>query len=121
MANKQNLNKEGYFRTNDEPTKEAAIKGGIASGETRRLKAAVKRALQGNVPSEMSELRKYLKKEGVDVTNDNGIAFAMVLKALSGDKAAADWVRDTAGEKPKDEIDIGGGVVFMSGEDELLE
>ena len=121
MANEQNLNKNGYFRTNDEATKEAATKGGIASGESRRRRAAVKRALQGQVPSDMSKLRKYLKKEGVDATNDNGIAFAMVLKALSGDKSAADWVRDTLGEKPKDEIDISGGVVFIEGEDKIRD
>ncbi len=116
MANEQNLKPQAHILTLEEQSN-----GGKASGEARRLRAAVKKALQGKVPSEMSELRKYLKKSGVDTTNDNGIAFAMVLKALAGDKAAADWVRDTSGEKPKDEIDINGGVVFISGEDEIAE
>lgn len=116
MANEQNLKPQAHSLTVEEQSN-----GGKASGETRRLRAAVKRALQGAVPSDMKELRTYLKKSGVDTTNDNGIAFAMVLKALSGDKAAADWVRDTSGEKPKDEVDINGGVVFIGGEDELAE
>ena len=46
---------------------------------------------------------------------------AMTLNALKGDKASADWVRDTSGEKPKDEIEHSGGVVFLSGEDEISD
>lgn len=122
MANEQNLNKKGFFKANDKATIEAAIKGGKASGETRRLKAAVKRALLGAIPKEMNDLRELLENEGIDMTNDNGIAFAMVLKALKGDKSAADWVRDTSGEKLKDEIKVGGeAVVIISGDDKIAE
>ncbi len=115
MANEQNLISVEELNSRRTPEQHSAdsANGGKASGETRRLRAAVKRALQGAIPSEMSELRAYLEKSGVDTTNDNGIAFAMVLKALSGDKSAADWVRDTSGEKPKDEVDISGGAVII--------
>lgn len=108
-------------RTPDQHSADSS-KGGKASAETRRLKAAVKRALQGAIPDNMAELRTLLEKEGIDATNDNGIALAMVLKALNGDLSAASWIRDTAGEKPKDEVKLGGdAVVIISGDDEIAE
>ena len=121
MPNPENLNMNGYFRSNDEATIEAARKGGLKSGEKRKLKAAVRKVLEGAVPEDMTELCRLLEEQGVPQTNDYGIAFAMVVKALSGDKSAADWVRDTAGEKPKDEVEHSGGVVILSGGDQIAD
>lgn len=117
MANEQNLIPGAHSLTVEEQSK-----GGKASGETRRLKAAVRKALEKCVPEDMTELREVLEKAGVDMTNDNGIAFAMVLKALKGDLSAASWIRDTAGEKPKDELTLGGdSVIIISGDDKIAE
>lgn len=117
MANKKNLIPGGHKLTHEEQSK-----GGKASGEARRLRSAVKRMLEIGLPDDMQELKKALKKAGINTTNDNGIAFAMVLKALNGDTAAASWIRDTAGEKPKDEVAIeGDAVVIISGDDKLAE
>ena len=84
MANEQNLVPGGHTLTKEEQSK-----GGKASAETRRLKAAVKKALEKCVPQNMTELREVLAEAGIEATNDNGIAFAMVLKALKGDLSAA--------------------------------
>lgn len=120
MANEQNLIKN-EDRTPSE-RRENARKAGIASGEARRLKSAVKNALEKCIPKDMVELRTILEEAGIDTTNDNGIAFAMVLKALKGDLSAASWVRDTAGEKPKDELTLGGdAVVIISGDDKIAD
>lgn len=123
MANVKNLITPEELNSRRTPEQHSAdsVKGGKASGEARRLKAAVKRALRGKIPESMGELRDLLSAEGIELTNDNGIALAMVIRALSGDKAAADWVRDTAGEKPKDEVDLGGGVVILAGSDQIAD
>ena len=117
MANEQNLIPGVHKLTPEEQSE-----GGKKSGETRRLKAAVKKALEGKVPEGMSELIQVLENAGVDTTNDNGIAFAVVLKALKGDLSAATWIRDIVGEKPKDELQIeGDGVVIIAGSDKIAD
>ena len=120
MANEQNLNPFGTLTESEQ--REISSKGGKASGEARKLRAAVKRVLEISLPNGMDELKEKLEKAGIDTTNDNGIAFAMVLKALQGDTSAANWIRDTAGEKPKDEVSLGGdAVVIISGDDNIAD
>ena len=117
MANEQNLVPGGHTLTKEEQSK-----GGKASGEVRRLRAAVKRVLETSLPNDMEELKEVLKNANIDTTNDNGIAFAIVLKALKGDLSAASWIRDTVGEKPKDELSLGGdAVVIISGDDKIAD
>lgn len=117
VANEQNLIPGGHKFTQEE-----ASKGGKASGEVRKLRSAVKRVLEMKLPEGKEELKEALEKAGIDTTNDNGIAFAMVLKALQGDTSAANWIRDTAGEKPKDEVSLGGdAVIIISGDDEIAD
>lgn len=124
MANEKNLMPVEELNSRRTPEQHSAdsSKGGKASGEARRLKAAVRKALEKSIPKDMTELRQALKEAGIDTTNDNGIAFAMVLKALKGDLSAASWIRDTVGEKPKDELTLGGdSVVIISGDDKIAE
>ena len=117
MANPENLIPGGHTFTQEE-----ASKGGKASGEVRRLRAAVKRVLETSLPNDMEELKEALKNANIDTTNDNGIAFAIVLKALKGDLSAASWIRDTVGEKPKEELSLGGdAVVIISGDDKIAD
>jgi hypothetical protein len=117
MANPENLIPGGHTFTQEE-----ASKGGKASGEVRRLRAAVKRVLEISLPNEMGEIKEALKNANVATTNDNGIAFAIVLKALNGDLSAATRLRDTIGEKPKEELSLGGdAVVIISGDDKIAD
>ena len=120
MANEQNLIPGVHKLTHEEQSL-----GGKRSGEAKRLKAAVKRALAGKIPKDVSgldELRKAIQDEGIDINNDNGIAYAMVIEALKGNTTAASWVRDIIGEKPKDELQIGGdAVVIISGSDKIAD
>ena len=49
----------------------------------------------------------------------------MVLEAMKGNKHCAEWLRDTSGEKEKgkkadSEPKTDGAVVFISGEEEIL-
>lgn len=102
---------------------EAGKKGGVISGEVRREKKRLREAIQTilDLPCIDSDLSEILKKAGIKQDTNNGIALAMALKAMQGDKQAADWVRDTAGEKPSNDIDVKGGsmVIAIKGEDQL--
>lgn len=114
MANEQNLNKEGRFKTNDEATREAASKGGIASGKTRRLQSAIKRALESKATSE--EFNDIFEQFGIEEGDRDyslAVACALVNKAAKGDLSAIGLMRDTIGERPKEEIDLNGGVVIV--------
>ena len=83
-------------RSKDE-VREIGRKGGIASGEARRR-------------------RKTLKEELIALLevndNNNKISLAVLQKALNGDIQAFTTIRDTIGEKPKDEIDLSNRVSY---------
>ena len=72
-------------------------KGGIASGKARAEKKNFKAMLDALLDSPMDELEKLSPRLA--------ICKAMILKAAEGDKQAADWVRDTVGEKPVDKAE----------------
>jgi hypothetical protein len=77
-------------RTKEEQ-REIARQGGIASGESRRRRKTLK-----------EELLALLEIND----NNNKISLAVLQKALNGDIQAFTTIRDTIGEKPKDEIDL---------------
>jgi hypothetical protein len=117
MANEHNLIPGGHKLTLEEQSQ-----GGKVSGEKRRLRAAIKKILESELPQDMEELTEKLNAIGITGgTFAEGVAMAMALNALKGDKASADWVRDTSGEKPKDEIEHSGGVVFLLGEEDIVD
>ena len=113
MANEQNLKPF----TSEQSREEAAAngrKGGIESGKTRRLQGAIKKALEAKATSaEFEELFENfgIEKEGRDYAA--AIGCVVIQKAAKGDLSAIGFVRDTIGEKPKEEISLDGGVVIL--------
>ena len=80
-------------------------KGGKASGASRRRKRDMAKAMKMllDMPA-MEGTDAYLKKMGVDerdLTNQMALLSAMLVKAMTGDTRAAEFVRDTAGYNPK--------------------
>lgn len=109
MANEKNLIPGGH-----KLTKEEQSQGGKKSGEVRRLQGAVKRALESRASS--ADFKKIFKQFGIEENEWNyaqAIACAIITKAAQGDISAASFVRDTIGEKPKDEISLDGGVIIV--------
>lgn len=76
--------------------KEIARKGGKASGKARREKLNFQKAAQTILEADF-----YSKDEGRVLTGYEAIALKMFLKALEGNSKAAEFLRDTAGESPK--------------------
>lgn len=99
-------------RTTDEQ-REIARKGGIASGEARRERRKLRDALEALlsmrlgvewVPAELSAAMEAAGCEDVDAVDV--LAMAAFVKASEGDMRAMEFIRDTVGEKPRDEASI---------------
>lgn len=58
--------------------------------------------------ADLEFLKKRFDHEVLKTVNVAGaIVLAQVSKAIEGDTVAASWIRDTAGEKPSDRVDVG--------------
>lgn len=83
--------------------------GGKASGEAKRRMKTFKEELQAILETEM------LNAKGEKVSYQKNINSALILKAAKGDVRAYEVIRDTLGQRPKDEKEV----VVMSGDDGL--
>lgn len=88
MANEQNLIPNSQRSPSE--LREQCRKGGIKSGEVRRARKTLKEELllllsQGNTQEKIS--------------------LAMIEKCLKGDTKAYEVIRDTIGEKPKEQVE----------------
>lgn len=86
-------------RTTDE-LQEIATKGGINSGEARRRKRDIRLALEALLEKDITD------KHGNTMSTAEAIAIKQIEKALKGDTKAFEVVRDSAGQKPSDKIDV---------------
>ena len=99
-------------RTTEEQ-REIARMGGIASGEARRERRRMRDALEALlsmrlgvewVPAELSAAMEAAGCEDVDAVDV--LAMTAFVKASEGDMRAMEFIRDTVGEKPRDEASI---------------
>jgi hypothetical protein len=113
--------------TVDEQKKLASM-GGIASGAVRRKKAAMKdvAAMVLGLKRKVSEKTiAQLAEMGIDADEITTQTLALMKlgdKAIAGDIKALEVLRDTAGEKPTDRVDmshafIGDFDIILDGED----
>ena len=112
MAGVDNLKPQNK-RTKEEQ-REIAKMGGIASGEARRRKKSLKEAfdilLDRDVPT----------KNGDILSGAEAIALKVYEKALKGDLRAFEILRDTAGQRPTDQLHVEHGVEGNSELSELI-
>ena len=100
-------------RTTEEK-REIGIKGGIASGEARRKKKAMKEQIELllSLPLKDKKAIKQLEALGIDTENiDNQMAMVISMwqQSIKGGKGAveaAKFLRDTAGENPSVKVDV---------------
>ena len=86
--------------------------GGIASGKARREKKAFKATLESLLTMSMQkgkdvsieEVQNFAEIKGKNISVQDAILIAQVQKAMKGDTRAAEYVRDTLGQKPTDNI-----------------
>lgn len=87
------------MRTKEEQRR-IAIMGGKASGEARRRKKTLRETLITLLNTENYEM------DGKKVDGYVATALALIKKALKGDVPAITALRDTVGEKPREELEV---------------
>lgn len=103
-------------------------KGGIASGKARREKKALKDTLEellampikDGASADIEKIKSIAGIKGKNITMQEAIMVAMLNKAAKGDVRAAEYVRDTIGQKPDSRMNIDMNLpVLFEGEDDL--
>lgn len=85
--------------------------GGIKSGEARRAKRDMRETFRDllDLPLKEGDLEKVTALAGANkknVTVGEAIALIMANKAIRGDVRAAEFVRDTSGQKPGTQVQV---------------
>ena len=96
-----------------EERRENGRKGGIASGEAKRKKKAMRERLEilldlpikSGKGADIEDIKNFAALKGKNITVQDAMMIAQIQKALKGDTNAAIFVRDTAGENPSLKID----------------
>lgn len=116
MAGKGNVDNlvKAEDLTSDE-LRNRAKKGGKASGKARRDKRDQKQIILEvlSMPLEDGSVEKITSlaaAEGANLSINQAIVIQQVKKALNGDTKAAEYLRDTAGQKPSDKVQLETGV-----------
>lgn len=106
-------NEKNLIRNSDRTPEELRAmtsKGGIASGVARKryksMRECAKACLQMQLLDE-DAIKGELAKRGLETTGGQAVVLAQLIKANQGDTDAAKFVRDTAGEKPREGLEIG--------------
>lgn len=107
-----------FEKMTPEQRRENGRKGGIASGEAKRRKKAMRERLEVLLELPLKEgrsadldaIKNFAALKGKNITVQDAIMLAQIQKAMKGDTTAAAFVRDTVGEKPGDKTIITGNV-----------
>lgn len=114
MANEENLKPP---RTKSE-ARIRGRNGGIASGKARREKKLFKETLEALLTMPMNpgkdvsvdDIKNFAEIKGKNISVQEAIIIAQVQKAMKGDTRAAEYLRDTIGQKPSDVVEVSGQV-----------
>ena len=118
MAQKRNT--KGLYQNQDRTPnerRECARQAGIASGQARRERKALKEMMLMalNMEEQNEGYRSMMKKAGYDdeISQQSVITQGLIQRAKTGDVQAYNAIRDIIGEKPKDEnkLDVRGGMI----------
>lgn len=102
-----------FAKMTPEQRRENGRKGGIASGEAKRAKKAMKERLEilldmplkSGKGVDIETIQNFAKLKGKNITVQDALMIAQIQKALKGDTNAAVFVRDTAGQNPTQKIE----------------
>lgn len=117
MANNLKNTENTQFKSGSRAV-ECGRKGGIASGKAKREKKAMKDTLEtllamtlnNEQMEDIESIQSVASLEGANITVQEAIMLAQIKRALSGDTKAAEYVRDTSGNKLKDSVEFSGAV-----------
>jgi hypothetical protein len=103
-----------FERMTPEERRECGSRGGTKSGETRRRKRAMKETLEvllsmpmknGKI-ADIEGIKNFADLKGKNINVQEAMVISMIQKAMKGDVKAAEFVRDTSGQKPADTVTL---------------
>lgn len=97
-----------------ETAKRMGSKGGKRAAETRKRRREMREVFSAILdmpmkPGTVDEVMTFAEANGKNVTVGEAIAFVQVGRALDGDTRAAEFVRDTAGQRPSTTVEVSTG------------
>lgn len=103
------MNDENLRPSEYKLSQEEAKRGGVKSGETRRMKKTIREQLEMLLALKLknNKLKQQIEALGIaeeDITNGMALTIAMYQEALKGNTRAFEMIRDTIGEKPVDVV-----------------
>jgi len=110
MANESNLQP---VQTTEEAKKRGRA-GGIASGKAKREKKLMREtldmmlsmSLKNGKSVDVESIKNFAALKGKNISVQEAILIAQIQKAMKGDTKAAEYVRDTIGQKPTDMLAV---------------
>lgn len=93
-------NLKPFSERTEKEQREIRTKGGVASGEARREKRDLRKAL------EILLEKTYLDKNGVEITGTQAITTKLFEQAMKGNVKAFKTIRETVGQDPVQKIEI---------------
>lgn len=115
MAKLNNPNAAKNLKLNSKRTKEELSamgkKGAAKSKESKKRKREIRETLLDLLampmkPGKLSEASTIAGLTGKNVTASEAMALAMLTQALEGDVRAAEFVRDSSGQKPVQQMEV---------------
>lgn len=116
MAGKGKIdNLKSLGKRTTEEQRMIAQKGGKASVKARKDKREQKQIIMDvlAMPLEdgsVEQITSLAAAEGANLSINQAIVIQQVKRALKGDTRAAEYLRDTSGQKPSDKVQIDAGV-----------
>lgn len=97
--------------TSTEEARERGRRGGRASGRARRAKRDMRETFRELLdmplkPGGMTGFGTLEGAEGKNMTVGEAIAMRMIRDAMGGDVRAAEFVRDTSGQRPSQAVEV---------------
>lgn len=116
-----------FSRMTPEQRAELGRQGGIRSGEVKRQKKALKETLdvllsmpmKNGKYADIEAIKNFAALKGKNISVQEAMVIAMLQRAMKGDVKAAEWIRDTAGQKPTDKVQTEIVLPVFGGEEEL--
>ena len=109
------MNAENLTKIQRSPSeaRENGAKGGKQSGKSRRKKKQMKDMFEYLLSLDVTdaELKKKMSEMGIDdeqMTYNAMVCYSMIRAACSGSVKAAEFIRDTTGQKPQDRLKVEG-------------
>lgn len=105
------LNPQNLRTLSPEEARKQGSKGGKASAKARRERKEMRDTFRNILdmplkPGDLEEITTFQGANKLNVTVGEAIALVMASKAVKGDVKAAEFVRDTSGQRPTSSVQV---------------